>query len=72
MSNDPGWVSKMLIGINVVAYVLQQTVSGFTSRFYDIGAFPPPPFDAQIGVATASTTGCSPRRSCTAASCTSR
>lgn len=52
VSDDPGWVSKMLIAINVVAYVLQQTVSGFTSRFYDIGAFPPPPFDAQIGVAS--------------------
>lgn len=52
VSTDPGWVSKMLIAVNVVVYVLQQTVSGFTSRFYDIGAFPPPPFDAQIGVAS--------------------
>jgi membrane associated rhomboid family serine protease len=52
VTTDPGWVSKVLIGINVVVYVLQQTVSGFTSRFYDIGAFPPPPFHAQIGVAS--------------------
>ena len=52
VTTDPGWVSKMLIAVNVVVYVLQQTVSGFTSRFYDIGAFPPPPFHAQIGVAS--------------------
>jgi len=52
VSSDPGWVTKVLIGVNVVAYVLQQTVSGFTSRYFDIGAFPPPPLDAQIGVAS--------------------
>ena len=51
VTNDPGWVSKILIGINVVVYVLQQAVSGFTTRFENIGAFPPPPFHAQIGVA---------------------
>jgi membrane associated rhomboid family serine protease len=34
---DPGWVSKVVIAINVVAYVLQQTVDGFTARFIDNG-----------------------------------
>jgi membrane associated rhomboid family serine protease len=51
VTQDPGWVSKVLIGINVVVFVLQNTVTGFTSRYYDIGAFPPPPFEARIGVA---------------------
>ena len=39
VTTDPGWVSKVLIGINVVAYVLQQTVSGFTFRFENIGFY---------------------------------
>ena len=39
VTNDPGWVSKVLIGINVVAYVLQQAVSGFTFRFENIGLY---------------------------------
>jgi len=52
VTDDPGWVSKVIIGINVVAYVLQQTSDDFTRRFYDIGAVPPPPFgDPVIGVA---------------------
>ena len=34
---DPGWVSKVLIAVNVVAFVLQQTVDGFTARFIDSG-----------------------------------
>ena len=37
VTTDPGWVSKVIIGINVVAYVLQQAVSGFTFRFENIG-----------------------------------
>jgi membrane associated rhomboid family serine protease len=37
VTTDPGWVSKVLIGINVVAFVLQQSVSGFTTRFFEIG-----------------------------------
>jgi membrane associated rhomboid family serine protease len=37
VSDDPGWVSKTLIVINVVVFVLQQTVTGFTARFVDIG-----------------------------------
>ena len=52
VTDDPGWVSKVLIGINLVAYVLQQVSDEFTRRFYDIGAVPPPPFgDPVIGVA---------------------
>ena len=39
VTTDSGWVSKVLIGINVVAYVLQQTVSGFTFRFENIGFY---------------------------------
>ena len=39
VTTDPGWVSKVLIGINVVAYVLQQAVSGFTFRFENIGFY---------------------------------
>jgi membrane associated rhomboid family serine protease len=52
VTSDPGWVSKILIGINVAAFIAQQAVNGFTSRFYDLGAFPPPPFDPRIGVAS--------------------
>ncbi len=37
VSTDPGWVSKVLIGINVVAFVLQQSVTGFTRRYVDFG-----------------------------------
>lgn len=37
VTSDPGWVSKVLIGLNVVAFVLQQGVDGFTTRFFDIG-----------------------------------
>ena len=52
VTDDPGWVSKVLIAVNVVAYVLQQVSDDFTRRFYDIGAVPPPPFgDPVIGVA---------------------
>ena len=51
VAGDPGVVSKVLIAINVVAFVLQQTVAGFTSRFYDIGLFPYPEVTDSIGVA---------------------
>ena len=34
---DPGWVSKGLIGVTVVMYVLQQAVPGFTDRFAEVG-----------------------------------
>ncbi|MDQ1600277.1 MAG: hypothetical protein QOD68_1751 [Actinomycetota bacterium] len=39
VTTDPGWVSKVLIGINVVMFILQQTVSGFTFRFENIGFY---------------------------------
>ena len=51
VTDDPGWVSKVLIALNVIAFVLQQTVDGFTTDYFDIGAFPPPPDDAVVGVA---------------------
>jgi membrane associated rhomboid family serine protease len=51
VTDDPGWVSKILIGVNIAVYIAQQTVTGFTQRFYDIGAFPPPPLVARIGIA---------------------
>ena len=37
VSEDPGWVTKVLIAVNVVVFVLQQTVTGFTARFVDSG-----------------------------------
>ncbi len=37
VTDNPGYVTKVLIGINVVAYVLQQAVSGFTNSFFDVG-----------------------------------
>jgi membrane associated rhomboid family serine protease len=50
VTDDPGWVSKVLIAVNVVAYVLQQAVDGFTVRFFDLGALPPG--DPVVGVAS--------------------
>jgi membrane associated rhomboid family serine protease len=35
VTSDPGWVTKAIIGINVVVFVLQQSVTGFTARFVD-------------------------------------
>jgi membrane associated rhomboid family serine protease len=52
VTSDPGWVSKVLIAINVVAFILQNATSGFTTRFFDIAAVPPPPSDPVIGVAS--------------------
>jgi membrane associated rhomboid family serine protease len=51
VTTDPGWVSKVLIGINVVAFVLQQAVSGFTFRFFEIGLGFDPIHNEVIGVA---------------------
>jgi membrane associated rhomboid family serine protease len=51
VTDDPGWVSKVLIGINVVAFVLQQSVSGFTTRFFEIGLGFDPARNEVIGVA---------------------
>lgn len=42
VTDDPGWVSKVLIGLNVVAFLAQQVSDTFTERFLDIGlAFDP-------------------------------
>jgi membrane associated rhomboid family serine protease len=46
VTNDPGWVSKILIGINVVVYVLQVTVGpALEHRFWLIAG---PAFDPQL------------------------
>jgi membrane associated rhomboid family serine protease len=47
VTDDPGWVSKVLIGINVVAYVLQVSVGpSVEHRFWLIGG---PVFDPRLG-----------------------
>lgn len=51
VTTDPGWVSKVLIGINVVAFILQQAVAGFTTRFFQIGLGFDPVHNEVIGVA---------------------
>jgi membrane associated rhomboid family serine protease len=37
VSGDPGWVTKALIAINVVAFVVQQASDEFTRRLWDVG-----------------------------------
>jgi membrane associated rhomboid family serine protease len=51
LSDNPGYVTKVLIGLNVAVYVVQQASTSFTERFDLIGAFPPPPNVAFEGVA---------------------
>ena len=51
VSDDPGYVSKALIGLNLLAFLAQQVFPGFQGRFYLIGAFPAPPSLPFIGVA---------------------
>jgi membrane associated rhomboid family serine protease len=51
LSDNAGYVTKVLIGLNVAVYVLQQASASFTERFDLIGAFPPPPNVAFEGVA---------------------
>jgi membrane associated rhomboid family serine protease len=47
VTNDPGWVSKVLIGLNVVAYVLQVGIGPeVEQRFWLIGG---PVFDPRLG-----------------------
>ena len=47
VTDDPGWVSKVLIGINVVVYVLQIAVgAGVEHRFWLIAG---PAFDPRLG-----------------------
>ena len=51
VSDDPGYVSKALIGINVLAFIAQQVVPSLQARFFLIGALPAPPSLPFIGVA---------------------
>jgi membrane associated rhomboid family serine protease len=51
VSGDAGRVTKVLIGINAVIYLVQLASTSFTQRFELIGAFPPPPSVALLGVA---------------------
>lgn len=56
VSSDPGVVTKVLIGLNVAAFVAEWVTGGVSGelsrRFYAIGALPPPPFgEPVVGVA---------------------
>jgi membrane associated rhomboid family serine protease len=51
VTDDPGWVSKVLIGINVVMFVLQQVSDEVTRRFYDVGLAVDPATFEPVGVA---------------------
>ena len=51
VTSDPGWVSRVIIGLNVVVFVVQQVVHGFTSRFIDIGLAFDPALGHPVGVA---------------------
>lgn len=37
VSGDPGWVTKALIAVTVVAFVVQQVSDQFTQLFWDVG-----------------------------------
>ena len=51
VSDDPGYVSKALIGLNVLAFIAQQVSDTFTLRFFDIGLARDPVTFERIGVA---------------------
>ena len=51
VTRDAGAVTKVLIGVNVAVFFVQQASTSFTQRFELIGAFPPPPNLAFEGVA---------------------
>jgi len=51
VSGDPGWVSKVLIGLNLVAFVAQQASESFSRRFYDLGLALDPATLEPVGVA---------------------
>ncbi len=51
LSGDPGYVSKILIGLNVLAYIAQLASPGFTERFYNLGRAIDPATFQVIGVA---------------------
>lgn len=51
VDGDPGWVSKVLIGINVVMFVLQQASDQVTTRLFQIGLALDPTTLQPVGVA---------------------
>jgi len=51
VSDDPGWVSKVLIGVTVLVFVLQQVSDEVTRRFYDVGLAIDPVTFEPVGVA---------------------
>lgn len=51
VSDDPGWVTKVLIGLTVAAFLVQQASDGFTRRFYDLGLALDPVTFEPVGVA---------------------
>jgi membrane associated rhomboid family serine protease len=51
VSGDTGVVTKVIIGLNVVAFVCQVAISGFEQRFYDLGLQLDPRTGQLIGVA---------------------
>jgi membrane associated rhomboid family serine protease len=51
VSNNPGYVSKVIIGLNVLVYLGQLARPALESQFWLIGANPPPPGVALEGVA---------------------
>ena len=51
VTDDPGYVSKAMIGLNVLAFLAQQVDPDVESRFLLIGALPPPPSLPFLGVA---------------------
>jgi membrane associated rhomboid family serine protease len=51
LSDNAGYVTKVLIGVNVAVFLVQMVSASFTQRFELIGAFPPPPNVAFEGVA---------------------
>ena len=51
VSDDPGWVSKVLIVLNVVLFLVQQASDEFTRRFYDLGLALDPATMTPVGVA---------------------
>ncbi|MGH8894852.1 MAG: rhomboid family intramembrane serine protease [Actinomycetes bacterium] len=51
VTDDPGWVSKVLIAINVVAFVAQQVSDEVTRRFFDVGLALDPVTGETFGVA---------------------
>jgi membrane associated rhomboid family serine protease len=51
VTDGAGTVTKVLIGINVAVFFVQLVSSSVTARFELVGAFPPPPSIAVLGVA---------------------